>query len=495
MAANSFAAQNGTEKLSTDALTTVNGVNVAADMIEVQRMKMGFGADSDYNDVSAATPLPARITNGSVNAGVEPFGALQINGGFTTLFYDSWPGTTLDTTEKWTVTGTAPTISGGNMQMAATPSTYNAIRTKDTVRPNVGFTLVRNGIQLEMAAATGCGRFVGLGTPSTTPSAVSLAQDGIGTEVDQATGNLLAVTYAAGVRTTVATLTRPTDGATHPIGVYFRVTQAYWTLDGAVVASQAFPNVPVVELPALIVRQNAAAFVGVPAFVNIAHLTADTSRQGFGIADPVIGTRMARVGANGAMRVDVDGNRAISYRGRASTFRIPGRAGTAGQKLFSLHNATGSTLLVDVDKFKIDLVSTVAKAVTVLPPVVRLYKVTVLPTNGNAVTKVARDSAQSSSASLTVLQDASADGTSSATALTATLPAGAVIEGEFAQRLITAAGYEVGDAIQFLKETDELITLRALEGLVVMLDYTLATQNPITDMWVVTAKWTEYTAV
>lgn len=192
--------------------------------------------------------------------------------------------------------------------------------------------------------------------------------------------------------------------------------------------------------------------------------------------------------------VDADSKRTISYRGRASTFRIPGRAGTTGQKLFSIHNATGSTVIVDVDKIKIDLVQTVVKAVTVLPPVVRLYKVTVLPTNGTAVTKVARDSAQSSSASVTVLQDASADGTSSATALTATLPAGAVIESEFAQRLITAAGYEVGDAIQFLKETDEAITLRALEGLVVMLDYTLATQNPITDMWVVTCKWAEYTA-
>ena len=191
--------------------------------------------------------------------------------------------------------------------------------------------------------------------------------------------------------------------------------------------------------------------------------------------------------------VDTDSKRTISYRGRASTFRIPGRAGTAGQKLFSLHNATGSTILVDVDKIKIDLVATVVKAVTVLPPAVRIYRVTVLPTNGTAVTKVARDSAQSSSASLTILQDASADGTSSASALAATLPAGNVIEGEFAQRLITAAGYEVGDAIEFLKEIDESVTLRPLEGIVVMLDYVLATQNPVTDMWVVTCKWAEYT--
>lgn len=227
--------------------------------------------------------------------------------------------------------------------------------------------------------------------------------------------------------------------------------------------------------------------------------------NGTSVAADVIEVQRLKVGfgVDGALRdasaqfglpVDTDSKRAISYRGRASTFRIPGRAGTAGQKLFSIHNATGSTILVDVDKIKVDLVQTVAKAVTVLPPIVRLYKVTVLPTNGTVVTKVARDSALSSSAALTVLQDASADGTSSATALTATLPAGAVVEGEFAQRLITAAGYEVGDAIYFLKEVDELITLRALEGLVLTLDYVLATQNPITDMWIVTCKWAEYTA-
>lgn len=43
-------------------------------------------------------------------------------------------------------------------------------------------------------------------------------------------------------------------------------------------------------------------------------------------------------------------DRIVSYRGRAGTFRIPGRAGTTGQKLFSIHNATGSTVLVDVEQ-------------------------------------------------------------------------------------------------------------------------------------------------
>ena len=49
------------------------------------------------------------------------------------------------------------------------------------------------------------------------------------------------------------------------------------------------------------------------------------------------------------------------------------------------------------------------------------------------------------------------------------------------------------DVAEFLGGTDELITLNALEGVVVFADYVLATQNPITDMWIVGCKWTEYT--
>ncbi|MEJ7783418.1 MAG: hypothetical protein WKF96_01355 [Solirubrobacteraceae bacterium] len=190
--------------------------------------------------------------------------------------------------------------------------------------------------------------------------------------------------------------------------------------------------------------------------------------------------------------VQLADGRLVSYKGRVSTFRTPGRAGTTGQRIFSLHNATGSTVLVDLHKITVDLAVTAAKAVTVLPPLIRLWKVTVPPTNGTALTKVPDDSALTSSAFVTVLQDASADGTSSASALTATLPAGTIVTQEFAARLITAAGFEPMDRAEFLGGDDEVITFRALEGVVVFVDYVLATQNPITDQWAVTARWDEY---
>ena len=183
-----------------------------------------------------------------------------------------------------------------------------------------------------------------------------------------------------------------------------------------------------------------------------------------------------------------------AYSGKANTFRIPGRAGTTGQKLFSIHNATGSTVVAEVHKILVDVVATVVLAVTVLPPVIRLWKVTVLPSNGTTCTKVAEDSsATATSSSVTVLQDASADGTSSSTALAATLPAGTVVSEEFAPRLITAAGYEMFDRVEFMADELESVVLRPLEGLVVYLDYTLATQNPVTNMWLIGCRWEEFT--
>jgi hypothetical protein len=178
-----------------------------------------------------------------------------------------------------------------------------------------------------------------------------------------------------------------------------------------------------------------------------------------------------------------------SFRGRVQTFRTPGRAGTTGQKIFALHNATGSTKIVHINQLAVDIVCTVIKAVTVLPPVIRVHRFTAVPTNGTALTKVAKDTVLSSNASVTAWGDASADGTNSATALTVTIPSNSMLAQEFAPRLITAAGYEMFDRTEMMVGYD--IVLRALEGIVVNLDYTLATQNPTTDMWIVGCDWFE----
>ncbi len=178
-----------------------------------------------------------------------------------------------------------------------------------------------------------------------------------------------------------------------------------------------------------------------------------------------------------------------TFRGRVTTFRTPGRAGTTGQKLFALHNATGSTKIVHVNVITVDIYQTVVKAVTVAPPVIRIHRFTAIPTNGTALTKVSKDTSLSANASITAWGDASADGTLSATTLTVTIPANSCVSQEFAPRLITAVGYEMFDRTEMVVGYD--IVLRPLEGLAVNLDYTLATQNPATDMWIVGCDWWE----
>lgn len=179
----------------------------------------------------------------------------------------------------------------------------------------------------------------------------------------------------------------------------------------------------------------------------------------------------------------------VLFRGKVLTFNTPGRAGTVGQKILSLHNATNSTIKVYITKVVVDAAFTVVKAVTIAPPMIRLWKVTVLPTNGTSIAKTKIGGTTTSNASVTVLGDASADGTGSATTLTATLPAGAIITQEYAPRFITAAGYEPADRVEF--EISGEIELNALEGVVLFLDYVLATQNPTTDRWIAGMEWYE----
>ena len=178
-----------------------------------------------------------------------------------------------------------------------------------------------------------------------------------------------------------------------------------------------------------------------------------------------------------------------NFKGRACTFTTLGRAGTSGQKILSLFNDTGSQVTVTINKVFVDLVQTVVKAITVRPPVVRLWKITAPPTNGTVLSKNKIGGTIPSSSSVIVRGDSSADGTGSGTTLTATLPAGAIVTQEFAPRYITGAGYEPADRMEFLGDTT--ITLNALEGVVLFLDYTLATQNPVTDQWTGGIEWEE----
>jgi len=80
--------QNGTDNISTDELTTLNGATSTG--VKVQRSKVGFGTDGIFRDVDAANPLPvvlptgvAIVNNGIISAGNSTTVALAANGVFT----------------------------------------------------------------------------------------------------------------------------------------------------------------------------------------------------------------------------------------------------------------------------------------------------------------------------------------------------------------------------------------------------------------------------
>lgn len=182
------------------------------------------------------------------------------------------------------------------------------------------------------------------------------------------------------------------------------------------------------------------------------------------------------------------------FNGRFTSYRTPGRAGTAGQAIAAIWNAAGSSVKVDVDFVGVDLYQTVVKAITVPPPIIRVCRITAIPTNGTAGFKVVQN-AGSSNASVTTYQDAQSDGTSSTTALGTTVTnansASVGLSQEFAPRFITAVGYEPADRVEMLQTGS--VSLAAGEGLGVFLSYATATMNPTSDMWVVSIRWEEYT--
>lgn len=202
----------------------------------------------------------------------------------------------------------------------------------------------------------------------------------------------------------------------------------------------------------------------------------------------------------GVQRVEpVDGSRIVTYKGRINSFRTPGRASTS-QNILSLHNATGSLIKVRVSKIWFDVIHAAAAGIapTIIAPIIRVWKVTVLPTNGTALTKVPLDSTLASSASVTVLGDASADGTGSGTTLTATLPAGTFAAQEAIPRMLvvgTSASTfeETLDRAVFFQEDGSFITLNALEGIVLNVSAATTTGNPTTDHYVAGLEWEEYT--
>jgi hypothetical protein len=214
-------------------------------------------------------------------------------------------------------------------------------------------------------------------------------------------------------------------------------------------------------------------------------------------------TRQRAVGANTIQEqfVIIQDEKVVTHQGRASSYRITGRnpAAAANQVLATIFNAS-ATVLVRVNRVVIDGYSTAARLIAVAPGIFRATRITAAPAGGTAMVKAPRDTLLASDANVTVLGDASADGTNSATALTATLTAGSFLVQEVAPRAIsgiTTAStampwFEPADRILFFNGEPDII-LRQTQGLAIFITAPTTNSVPATDFFTITIDWDEYT--
>jgi hypothetical protein len=177
----------------------------------------------------------------------------------------------------------------------------------------------------------------------------------------------------------------------------------------------------------------------------------------------------------------------ISWAGYIASFRTPGRGATT-QNLLAVHNATGSAVLADVSELIVEAER--ETAFTTTPPLIKISRFTVLPTGGIVLSKVPQDTNGSPSGSLVVTGDASADGTSSGSALTVTL--GNQFGASFSPRAYTLAGMIDRYRREFIKP-DFPMTLRPLEGICAHVIAASGADNPTTNSYIVTVAVQEYT--
>lgn len=183
------------------------------------------------------------------------------------------------------------------------------------------------------------------------------------------------------------------------------------------------------------------------------------------------------------------GERVASYKGVVGSFRTLGNAATP-QNLFSIENAAGSSVLLAVRRFTVQMDATVV--LTAVSCQFKVSRPASLPTGGTTLTKVPFDTALSSSSSVVVRGATASDG-GGATAITAT--AGSTGWHQFAMRMHTAVGQvlmEDQSLIPALCEDDPLI-LRAGEALLVQVINATAGNNAATNHYLVNVMFEEFT--
>lgn len=171
----------------------------------------------------------------------------------------------------------------------------------------------------------------------------------------------------------------------------------------------------------------------------------------------------------------LDSDRVTASISSAATFRIPVRAVAAAgsQPLLTMLNSASATAVIGIRRIAVEVDSIVAR--TALAPWIRTVRISA-HAGGTAVTPVTYDASTTLNATgLAILADASADGTNSTTALSATVSNANFIWQQVLPRWQTLVGYGTPGAIPMLPDDggimeDTPFMLRAGQGLMIRLD-------------------------
>jgi hypothetical protein len=204
------------------------------------------GQTQQQLSVAATLTSPAA---GAAGLYAQPtvYGTLKVSPEPTALFVDTFDGTVIDTTTRWTQTtsnGGTISLSTSQVSMAVTTAKNStAILTTQPAFSSNGFGFLYFGCIKKFPGTNinNTHQYWGWGTtPAAGSTALIPVQDGAGFEIDL-TGNFNATIWASGVKTYSSPLVKPTDGLAHRYSVLFRADTAIFYVDNL--------EVPVLVVP------------------------------------------------------------------------------------------------------------------------------------------------------------------------------------------------------------------------------------------------------
>jgi hypothetical protein len=259
-------------------------------------------------------------------AQVTGWGTIKVSDEPGAIFTDTFDGTTLDTTNKWSVAGTGSySVSSGILTLSTgtTASAWEAIQSIPIIMPR-GFNFNVMGVihQMDAAAVVNSYQFGGFGTYPTTPTTSAPLTDAVGFEVTAA-GALNAVVYASGTKIFNQALTRPSDGYLHRYAVMFREDYINWCIDTVeypvAIANFQFPNNASLPVLNLLINGSTPPATA-PTYKNAALAVADSGCNSKSISDGTYPWRQstvkpastAAVATDPALVVAISPNNALS---------------------------------------------------------------------------------------------------------------------------------------------------------------------------------------